>query len=101
MVLHQALHGLAVDDIEDARLGIEHTAPYVVDALALEPACVRRREALLLAVGDLARDVAAHHFAQNDLAVPRALEVAGLLAARLVLVEAHDLGEIAEFGASR
>ena len=51
---------------------------------------------LLLAVGDGLGNVAAHHLAQDQLAVARALVVALGLAARLVFVDADHLGQVAE-----
>ena len=75
---------------------VDQPAPHVVDALAAEPARVRSREPLLLGLSDLRRDVAAHRLAQQQLAVARALEEALGLRPGLVLVEAHDLGQVAE-----
>src|SRR5712691_7376448 len=42
-----------------------------------------------------------HHLAQDELAVPGPLEIAVLLSARLVLVDARDCGQIAELRADR
>src|SRR5262249_48720500 len=65
----------------------------VVDAVALDPARARRREALLVALAALRRHVARQPLPQQQLAVVGAAEVAGALGAGLVLVDAAILHE--------
>ena len=57
----------------DSCTGVIELAPHEIDALALEPACIRRGEALLLPLRDRLRDVSLHHLAQHELAVSRPL----------------------------
>ena len=90
-----------VEHIVDARPGIHQPAADEIDALALEPAGIRSREALFGPLRDLARNVAGHHLAQEQLAIARLREVALALTAWFVFVEAHGLGEVAELGTRR
>ncbi|MNR45828.1 hypothetical protein D3C85_1647210 [compost metagenome] len=68
-----------------------------VDALALEPAGIRRGKSLLLSIGDIRRNVLLHYIAQDLLPIPRFLEVLIAFVARLVLVQFDNICQIVQF----
>src|SRR5947199_6471384 len=88
-----------IHEVIDPGRAVIELAANIIDAFALEPARVRRRKPLLLAVGDLFRQMPGHRLAQEQLAVARLAEIAVELATRLVLVVADLLFEIAELHA--
>src|SRR5262249_60630764 len=97
MLVNQDLHGLAIEIVVDARVGVVQEAPNIIDALALEPSAVRAREPLLLAIRDVLRNVVPHHFPQHDLSIAEPTEVLLTLLGNITLVDPHELGEISEF----
>src|ERR1700751_3045926 len=86
MVVYKVLDHFVIEQIVDLRARVYHSALYIFNAFALEPAGIRRRETLLLPACDVGRDMPLHHRTKRQLAVPRALVITLGLAARLVLV---------------
>src|SRR3712207_5735465 len=60
MLLDQRFDGVAIEQLVEARAPLQERSPDEVDALPLEPARVRRREALLFCARHFLRDEACH-----------------------------------------
>ena len=88
MFVDPLLNGFRIEIVIDAGFVVEDDFPYVIDALALEPRCIRRRKTLLHAACDILRDVSFHNLTEDNLSIPVLLKVKLLFGPWVVFVDA-------------
>src|SRR5262245_7994112 len=69
VLVDERCHRMTIEEFVNPRLRFQQPPPDVVDAVALEPAGIRRRKPLLLALADIGGDVSREHLTQQQLAI--------------------------------